>query len=70
MQLGIKSNPAENIAKKAGLNVVMDRCPVIEINRLRKIDFLSSDLNKERQISHNQSYTSLPKNNQESLSIC
>ena len=34
MQLGIRSNEAAQIAEKAGLQVVMDRCPKIEYARL------------------------------------
>ena len=34
MQLGIRSNEAAQIAEKAGLQVVMDRCPKIEFSRL------------------------------------
>eukprot|EP00750_Incisomonas_marina_P010513 INCI16281.6.p3 GENE.INCI16281.6~~INCI16281.6.p3 ORF type:complete len:153 (-),score=25.39 INCI16281.6:2499-2957(-) len=34
LQLGIVSNEAEEIARLAGLNVVMDRCPKIEFSRL------------------------------------
>lgn len=34
MQLGVMNEPAAVLAKDAGLNVVMDRCPAIEIPRL------------------------------------
>ncbi|HSZ74802.1 MAG TPA: CoA-binding protein [Rhizomicrobium sp.] len=34
MQLGVISEEAENIAREAGLNVVMNRCPKIEYGRL------------------------------------
>ena len=31
MQLGIKNNEAEEVARAAGLEVIMDRCPSIEL---------------------------------------
>ena len=34
MQLGVINKDAQKLAKKAGLKVVMDRCPKIEIGRL------------------------------------
>ncbi|MGD0190082.1 MAG: CoA-binding protein [Rhizomicrobium sp.] len=34
MQLGVISEEAETLAREAGLNVVMDRCPKIEYGRL------------------------------------
>ena len=34
MQLGVEHLPAATKARKAGLNVVMNRCPAIEIPRL------------------------------------
>jgi predicted CoA-binding protein len=42
MQLDIRSDPAAHIAKEASLNVIMDRCPTIEIRRLIKTGLLSS----------------------------
>ncbi len=35
MQLGVVNHPAAAAARAAGLAVVMDRCPKIEISRLR-----------------------------------
>ena len=37
MQLGIRSSDAYKIAKRAGINIIMDRCPAIEIKRLSKL---------------------------------
>ncbi|HGM5488771.1 TPA: CoA-binding protein [Serratia fonticola] len=34
LQIGVINEPAEALAKQAGLTVVMDRCPKIEIPRL------------------------------------
>ena len=34
MQIGIKNNKAAQIAKKNGMNVIMDKCPKIENQRL------------------------------------
>ena len=34
MQIGIKNTQAAQIAKKSGLNVIMDKCPKIENQRL------------------------------------
>ena len=35
MQLGVINDAAADVARKAGLKVVMNRCPAIEIPRLR-----------------------------------
>ncbi|MGA8380395.1 MAG: CoA-binding protein, partial [Stellaceae bacterium] len=35
MQLGVRDDPAAARAEAAGLEVVMNRCPAIEIPRLR-----------------------------------
>jgi predicted CoA-binding protein len=35
MQMGIINQEAAAIARKAGLTVVMDRCPKVEIPRLQ-----------------------------------
>ena len=42
MQIDIHNNSAAVIAKKFGLNIVMDRCPAVEIRRLIKTGHLSS----------------------------
>ena len=42
MQLDIRSDLAAHIAKEASLNIIMDRCPTIEIRRLIKTGLLSS----------------------------
>ncbi|WP_411750912.1 CoA-binding protein [Serratia sp. (in: enterobacteria)] len=34
LQIGVINEPAEALAKQAGLTVIMDRCPKIEIPRL------------------------------------
>jgi predicted CoA-binding protein len=52
MQLDIQSNPAAHIAEKADLNIIMDRCPAIEIRRLIKIGYLSSGVDGGQQFSH------------------
>ena len=52
MQLDIQSNPATHIAEKADLNIIMDRCPAIEIRRLIKIGYLSSGVDGGQQFSH------------------
>ena len=36
MQLNIRSYPADNIAEPANLNIIMNRCPAIEIRRSLK----------------------------------
>lgn len=40
MQLGVIDEQAAIVAEKAGLKVVMDRCPAIEIPRLRDLSLL------------------------------
>lgn len=35
MQIGISNNKAANLAEKAGLDVIMNRCPKIEYSRLK-----------------------------------
>ena len=52
MQLDIQSRPAAHIAKKAGLNIIMDRCPAIEIRRLIKTGHLGSGVDGGQQFSH------------------
>ena len=39
-QLGVVHSPAEQTAVDAGLHLVVDRCPAIEIPRLRKVGLL------------------------------
>ena len=41
-QLGVVDSGAERAATEAGLQVVMDRCPAIEIPRLRELGLLPS----------------------------
>lgn len=40
MQLGVRNDEAATLAEAAGLNVVMDRCPKIECNRLALARFI------------------------------
>ena len=48
MKLDIRNDAAANIAEESGLNVIMDRCPAIEIGWLIKTGHLSSSMD-ERQ---------------------
>jgi predicted CoA-binding protein len=48
MQLDIQNDQAANIAEKSGLDIIMDRCPAIDIRRLIKTGHLSSSMD-ERQ---------------------
>jgi predicted CoA-binding protein len=48
MQLDIQNDQAANIAEKSGLDIIMDRCPSIEIRRLISIGQLRSSMD-ERQ---------------------
>ena len=52
MQLDIQSRPPAHIAKKAGLNIIMDWCPAIEIRRLIKTGHLGSGVDGSQQFSH------------------
>ena len=40
MQLGVINNQASELALDAGLSVVMNRCPAIEIPRLRRLGLM------------------------------
>ncbi|HIF60563.1 MAG TPA: CoA-binding protein [Rhodospirillales bacterium] len=59
MQLDIRSDHAAHIAEKAGLNIIMDRCPAIEIRRLIKIGHLSSGVDGGQQFSHKDEHIHL-----------
>ena len=48
MQLNIRDDLAADLAEKSGLDIIMDRCPAIEIRRLIKTGHLSSSMD-ERQ---------------------
>ncbi len=52
IQLNIQSGPAAHIAEKADLNIIMDRCPAIEIRRLIKTGHLGSGVDGGQQFSH------------------